>query len=336
MSKCFFSGQEAKVVSLSDHDGISVRVEPFGEYWLTGMVSRCYTSTNALSDLEKLNCLKETINLNRDGLIPFWTVKKEGETLPNNPNIVLRSVEEVKARAIDHRDKDKKILNALSGKLTNSLNPFKFEFLNLADRYSLGIFHSDDYLEWVTHLVKVGFLELSEEGMSLIGDSQLKSNLTDLIENYPSMKFTVTGWDHLRSLSSGFMSRNVFVAMAFTDEGGRPTSAGLRDTLRRTLESLNWKPNIVDEVGHNDGIMDKVIALINESRFVVAELTYQKSGVYYEAGYAKGKGLSVIHIVKESDLALCHFDVKHLNIIAWKNLEDLASKLENRIKATIV
>src|SRR5690606_19600043 len=101
-------------------------------------------------------------------------------------------------------------------------------------------------------------------------------------------------------------------------------------------ELMKWKPLIVDEVEHNDGIMDKVIASINESKFVISELTHQKSGVYYEAGYAKGRGLQVIHVVQEDDLRLCHFDVKHLNLIVWKNLDDLAAKLENRIKATIL
>lgn len=73
--------------------------------------------------------------------------------------------------------------------------------------------------------------------------------------------------------------------------------------------------------------MDKVIASINEARFVVAELTHQKSGVYYEAGYAKGVGLPVIHVVSREDMARCHFDVKHLNLIVWNDFSDLKERL---------
>ncbi len=98
---------------------------------------------------------------------------------------------------------------------------------------------------------------------------------------------------------------------------------------------MGFQPLLVDEIHHNEGIMDKIIASINSSKFVVAELTYQKTGVYYEAGYAKGLGLPVIHIVKGEDLKNCHFDIKHLNLIVWNSLAELEDKLMNRIAATI-
>ncbi len=111
----------------------------------------------------------------------------------------------------------------------------------------------------------------------------------------------------------------------------------MKDKIKNVLEAnKKWEPIIIDEIEHNDGIMDKVISGINDSRFVIAELTHQKSGVYYEAGYARGIGLPVIHIVKKSDLKSCHFDVKHLNLITWDTLSELAEKLEHRIKATII
>jgi nucleoside 2-deoxyribosyltransferase len=106
-------------------------------------------------------------------------------------------------------------------------------------------------------------------------------------------------------------------------------------SIKSTISSIGWNPVIVDEVEHNDGIMDKVLASINSSAFVVAELTYQKTGVYYEAGFAKGKGLPVIHIVNREDFDNCHFDVRHLNLIVWESLEELRGKLESRILATI-
>jgi nucleoside 2-deoxyribosyltransferase len=128
---------------------------------------------------------------------------------------------------------------------------------------------------------------------------------------------------------------SVFIAMAFTDDQGQNVTSDLRDTIRNCCEDLGWDPIIVDEVQHNDGIMDKVIAEINNARFVISDLTYQKSGVYYEAGYAKGRGLEVIHCVKQDDLSNCHFDVKHLNLVVWNDLEELREKLMNRIQATV-
>lgn len=123
--------------------------------------------------------------------------------------------------------------------------------------------------------------------------------------------------------------------MAFTDNTGVNLPPEVRDRIKTTLEKDDWRPLIVDEIHHNDGIMDKVIASIHDSRFIIAELTHQKTGVYYEAGYAKGRGLSVIHIVSKIDFDKCHFDVKHLNLIVWSDLDDLEVKLRARIKATI-
>lgn len=77
MGKCFFSGYEAEVAGIVGHDGASVRVNPFGHYLITGLALAAYSGSKALSDLAKFNCLREIVNLNRDGLIPFWTVSSE-------------------------------------------------------------------------------------------------------------------------------------------------------------------------------------------------------------------------------------------------------------------
>jgi nucleoside 2-deoxyribosyltransferase len=142
----------------------------------------------------------------------------------------------------------------------------------------------------------------------------------------------------LYNSGKGIGSNNVFIAMAFTDETGeKQADPKIRDTILSVLgqNDLGFNAKIVDKEEHNEGIVDKILALINESRFVVAELTHQKSGVYYEAGYAKGIGLPVIHIVKKDDFAKCHFDIKHLNLIVWDSYEELKDKLRNRVLATI-
>jgi nucleoside 2-deoxyribosyltransferase len=50
----------------------------------------------------------------------------------------------------------------------------------------------------------------------------------------------------------------------------------------------------VDKAEFNDDITDEIIAGIKECRFVVADLTGYRDGVYFEAGYAKGLGKPVI------------------------------------------
>jgi hypothetical protein len=48
------------------------------------------------------------------------------------------------------------------------------------------------------------------------------------------------------------------------------------------------------------GITDEIIASINQSAFVIDEFTENKHGVYYEAGYAAGRELPVIYVVRDN------------------------------------
>jgi nucleoside 2-deoxyribosyltransferase len=87
--------------------------------------------------------------------------------------------------------------------------------------------------------------------------------------------------------------------------------------------------------------MDRVLARIREARFVVADFSGNRGGVYYEAGFALGLGKTVIHSCREEQLdspdreQRLHFDVAHLKMIPWKadQLDDYAEKLENHIVA---
>ena len=87
---------------------------------------------------------------------------------------------------------------------------------------------------------------------------------------------------------------------------------------------------------HNNDINDEIIGEIRSSRFIVADFTGNRGGVYYEAGFANGLNIPVIHMCKKEELKKVHFDVNHRNIIDWKTGEELYERLLNRIKATIV
>jgi len=93
------------------------------------------------------------------------------------------------------------------------------------------------------------------------------------------------------------------------------------------LTKLNIKPQRVDRVEHNEDVDDKIFQLIDSSDFLIADLTYARPSVYYEAGYAFGSGKPVIYITrcdhfntKEDDLVgnlRVHFDLQMKNIIPW-------------------
>ena len=77
--------------------------------------------------------------------------------------------------------------------------------------------------------------------------------------------------------------------------------------------------------------------MIRRSRFVVADFTGQRGGVYFEAGYALGLGLRVIWLCRDGELKDVHFDTRQYNFLVWKAGEyaDLAKRLQNRIEATL-
>jgi hypothetical protein len=74
---------------------------------------------------------------------------------------------------------------------------------------------------------------------------------------------------------------------------------------------------------------------IRAARFVVAELSHHNNGAYWEAGFARGLGKSVIYmynkVIGKSDRP--HFDVGSDLYISWE--EDKPEKAADDLKAVI-
>jgi nucleoside 2-deoxyribosyltransferase len=103
------------------------------------------------------------------------------------------------------------------------------------------------------------------------------------------------------------------------------------------IRTCGFEPLRLDYTEYNHSIDDEIIASIRRARFVVADLTGHRGGVYYEAGFAHGLGLPVIFMLREDDQASVHFDVRQQNFILWRP-DDMASagrRLTQRIRATL-
>ena len=143
---------------------------------------------------------------------------------------------------------------------------------------------------------------------------------------------TADGWDYLEQLDRRIEERTqAFVAMSFSDDF-KPIWKG---PIHRAIEKAGYKPYRVDAEPHIDRIDAKIISQIKNSRFVVADVTEQKRGVYFEAGYALGMGLPVIWCVRKDDLDKVHFDTRQYNHIVWETGKDLEDQLYNFICAII-
>lgn len=68
------------------------------------------------------------------------------------------------------------------------------------------------------------------------------------------------------------------------------------------------------------GIIDNLMRTqIRDSAFVIADLTHDNSGAYWEAGYAEGLGKPVVYICEKSkfDAKSTHFDTNHCTTVPW-------------------
>jgi hypothetical protein len=141
-----------------------------------------------------------------------------------------------------------------------------------------------------------------------------------------------TGWAHLESAPKSD-SVQAFVAMWFSNE----TEQLWAEAVRPGILEAGYKPFRIDKHDHNNRIDDEIIAAIRRSKFLVADFTQQRGGVYFEAGFALGLGQQVVWICKESHLKDVHFDNRQYNFLLWEdgNVKEIARKLRLRIEATI-
>lgn len=142
------------------------------------------------------------------------------------------------------------------------------------------------------------------------------------------------GWRRLRELEqTALTSRQAFVAMRFNDE-----MFGVYDVaIQPAIYEAGFDPFIVARADNNNAIDDEIIAAIRRSRFVVADLSYTRTAVFFEAGYGLGHGLDVIWMVREDhfDQMKEHFDTRQYPYIIWKDAADLKQQLSTKIFATI-
>lgn len=70
-------------------------------------------------------------------------------------------------------------------------------------------------------------------------------------------------------------------------------------------------------------------------KFVLADFTGHRGGVYYEAGFAQGLGLDVIWTCRSDHVEELHFDIRQYNCITWDqtDLNNFRQKIRNRIEA---
>jgi len=154
--------------------------------------------------------------------------------------------------------------------------------------------------------------------------------------------FAATGGNLCRVTANGFIETdrlsantaatlNGFVAMWFTD--------GMREiydnAFAPAIRAAGYFPIRVDSIEHIGRIDDEIISQIRRAKFLVADFTGHRAGVYFEAGFALGLGKPVIWTCRQDQIDQLHFDIRQYNCIVWDTSENLQTRLSTRISATI-
>jgi hypothetical protein len=144
---------------------------------------------------------------------------------------------------------------------------------------------------------------------------------------------TMSGWERLEEIRRlGHASARCFVAMWF-DESMNPV---YDDAIKPAIVKAGYDPLRIDKLEHSNRIDDEIIGQIRRSRFMVADFTGQRSGVYFEAGLMQGIGRNVIWMCRNEVLTAdggLHFDVRQFNFIAYVSVGDARTRLYHRILA---
>lgn len=199
---------------------------------------------------------------------------------------------------VDRKDRD---LKPLSHTLGQMIDRDKTECTSEA-KYMLEFLQISSYIEYAfgTHDYETLYIRLMPKGYERI--DQLQRN-------------------------SGY-GKSVLVAMKFGSD-----TEPLREAIRQGIQNAGYLAVFIDEVQHINFITPELLKHIRDSKFVVADLTHQNNGAYFEEGYAMGLGKPVIQLCKKG--VNLHFDIAQKNTIMWETESDIPERLTNRIRATI-
>lgn len=169
---------------------------------------------------------------------------------------------------------------------------------------------------------------LKSQGL-IIGIDATTKDGSELI----SISLTYSGLARIAELNeSGSQSLRCFVAMSFSVE-----LSETRDAIKTVVSEAGFEPILIDEIHYDSEVTvnDAMIAEIKKCKFLIADFTQHRHGVYFEAGFALGLKRPVIYLCHRNDFSNTHFDTNHYPHIIYSNLNELMKKLKLKIDAWI-
>lgn len=144
---------------------------------------------------------------------------------------------------------------------------------------------------------------------------------------------SIDGWDYYEQLIHGEGSyKKAFMAMKFGDPDLEKI---LNEVFKPAAKQAGFELLKLDDAPVAGLIDDRLRVEIQSSDFIIADLTHDNLGAYWEAGYAEGLRKPVIYTCEREKFEKdkTHFDTNHHLTIIWDKADP--NKAGENLKATI-
>lgn len=151
------------------------------------------------------------------------------------------------------------------------------------------------------------------------------------------LDLTLRGWNAYEEERSGRTAGSFgFIALEF---GNKVIDAFVTDVIKPACAELGYTLVDMRDV-KKAGVIDNLMRVqIRDSAFVLADLSTDNPGAYWEAGFAEGLGKPVIYLCERSKHIRenTHFDTNHSTTVVWdptdptRSRDDLIATLRNSL-----
>jgi hypothetical protein len=120
---------------------------------------------------------------------------------------------------------------------------------------------------------------------------------------------------------------HIFTAMPFADEAEDLFHYG----IQQAVTSNGYLCERIDQIPAVGDILARIKERIETAEFVVAEMTGANPNVYLEVGYAWGRDVPTVLLIKEDEVKNLRFDVAGQRCIVYSSIRDLEKKLSSEL-----
>lgn len=146
-----------------------------------------------------------------------------------------------------------------------------------------------------------------------------------------SLTLSFIGWLRVEEIQKKFD----LVNQAYVIISDKESMLNCKKSIIKVLSDLKLLTRFSNDSKFSKPTTSEIFYEIKRSMLCVVDLTYHKSPVYFEAGFAEALKKPVIYTCKKDYYIKRRFDIIHNNIISWQTPDELYKALYSRISALI-